>query len=97
MSGGHYDYACYTVSVFADMLLPEANTPLRMAFLKHLRKVEKAMHDIEWVDSGDYTPGDEDAAIKEALGENWKELSVEAAIEKLDELRGQLKKLIGDE
>lgn len=43
------------------------NTPLRKAFRKHLDKVIKALHDIEWVDSSDYGKGDDDAAIRECL------------------------------
>lgn len=96
MSGGHYNYASHNINTFIYVFGLQANTPLRLAFLNHLKKVEKAIHDIEWVDSGDYGPGDEDAAIKEALGDNWKTLSVEAAIEKLDELRVQLQDLIKD-
>ena len=33
-------------------------------FIGLLRIVAKAAHDIEWVDSGDYGPGDEVAAIR---------------------------------
>lgn len=43
------------------------NTLLRKAFADHLKKVAKALHDIEWVDSADYGPGDEDKAINECL------------------------------
>lgn len=68
MSGGSYDYACHRVDDFIEEF--EKNTrddPLRIAFLAHLRKVGKAMHDIEWVDSGDYGDGDEHEAIKACL------------------------------
>ena len=69
MSGGSYDYACYSLeNNFIEEL--ERNTnhdPLRIAFLEHIRKVAKAMHDIEWVDSSDYGPGDEHEAIKACL------------------------------
>ena len=43
------------------------HTPERVAFKKHLAKVAKALHDIEWVDSGDKSPGDENAAIRACL------------------------------
>jgi len=33
------------------------------AFAAHLRKVSKALHDLEWVWSGDYGEGDEIPAI----------------------------------
>lgn len=39
------------------------DTPQRRAFAAHLELVAKALHDIEWVDSCDYGPGDENAAI----------------------------------
>jgi len=43
------------------------NTPERKAFYMHMRKVIKALHDIEWVDSGDCSPGDENEAIRACL------------------------------
>ncbi len=43
------------------------NTPERLAFKVHLAKVAKALHDIEWVDSGDKGPGDENDAIRACL------------------------------
>lgn len=46
-----------------------ADTPERRAFAQHLKLVAKALHDIEWVDSGDYGPGDENAAIRTCLGD----------------------------
>lgn len=44
------------------------NTLLRKRFAAHLKLVAKALHDIEWVDSADYAPGDEDEAIQACLG-----------------------------
>lgn len=38
--------------------------PRRVAFVAHLRLVVVAMHDIEWVDSCDYGPGDDGKAIE---------------------------------
>lgn len=43
------------------------DTPLRKAFRKHLEKVTQALHDIEWVDSGDYGAGQEEEAINACL------------------------------
>ena len=43
------------------------DTPERKAFRRHLLKVADALHDIEWVDSGDKGPGDENAAIRACL------------------------------
>ena len=45
----------------------KAYTPERQAFVEHLKLVAKALHDIEWVDSGDYGPGRENEAIRACL------------------------------
>lgn len=66
MSGGHYEYAYYRIQELAEAIEPK--TELRKAFKEHLLEVAKACHDIEWVDSGDSEPGDEDAAIRKVLG-----------------------------
>lgn len=67
MSGGSYDYAYSRVENMAqDPFL--TTTPERRAFASLLNDVAEAMHDIEWVDSGDYSPGDENAAIERCLG-----------------------------
>lgn len=63
MSGGSMDYFyCKLNDVRFD-----TSTTLRKAFSTHLKLVSKALHDIEWVDSGDYAPGDEEKAIRECL------------------------------
>lgn len=62
MSGGEYNYICFKIG---DIRIPINNNPRRAAFQKLLKLVAEAMHDIEWVDSGDYSPGDENKAIDE--------------------------------
>ena len=62
MSGGSYDYAYGKIDDLADHLQVNSN-PKRLAFKELLRAVALAAHDIEWVDSNDYCPGGEDAAI----------------------------------
>lgn len=68
MSGGEYDYICYTLTRVADDIadtVPNSACPsLRKYFVDHLQLVSKALHDIEWVDSGDYPAGGEEKAIK---------------------------------
>jgi hypothetical protein len=64
MSGGSLDYACHRVRDMADAVEAQATTPLHRAFADHLRKVETALHDLEWVWSGDTMPGDETAALR---------------------------------
>jgi hypothetical protein len=68
MSGGSYDYAFGKIEDLAGQI--RQTTPLRKAFVTHLRKVAKACHDIEWVDSGDCGPGEEYAAIRACLGKS---------------------------
>lgn len=65
MSGGSYDYICHKISGIE--LSNRTTDPRRAAFQKLLRLVGKAMHDIEWVDSSDYGPGDEYAAIDDCF------------------------------
>jgi hypothetical protein len=69
MSGGSYGYAFHHVEDVADRLR-ESEDPLRRAFAKHLDLVARAMHDVEWVDSHDYGPGDDENALRGALGES---------------------------
>ncbi len=64
MSGGSMNYLYSRIELDATF---EQNTTLRKAFAKHLELVCKALHDIEWVDSADYGPGDEDEAIRACL------------------------------
>lgn len=43
------------------------STPLRRSLRAHLKKVSEALRAVEWVDSGDWGPGDEDGPIRELL------------------------------
>jgi hypothetical protein len=66
MSGGSMNYIYSRLQSEAHF---RQDTPERRAFAKHLELVVKALHDIEWVDSSDYGPGDENAAIRACLGD----------------------------
>jgi hypothetical protein len=83
MSGGSLNY------LYAKLLNAEfpVHTPERRAFRKHLALVAKALHDIEWVDSGDYTDGDENEAIRACLSDG---AVLEAAIERAHEAHREL-------
>ena len=63
------------------------DTPERRAFAKHLKLVSKALHDIEWVDSGDYGKGDDAEAIRACLSSG---ATLEAAVEAAHEARKAL-------
>lgn len=78
MSGGSLDYVCYKVSDAADSLESRAKTIQQLAFAKHLRLVGDALHDIEWVLSGDYGKGDEVEAIAKVI---TPQMELECAIE----------------
>lgn len=60
MSGGSMNYLYSKIEMDANF---DRDTPERKAFGMLLDKVIKALHDIEWVDSADYGPGDENEAI----------------------------------
>ena len=64
MSGGSLDYSFKKVNDLAEMVDSLATTNLHFAFASHLRSVAKDLHDLAWVWSGDYGPGDEDAALR---------------------------------
>lgn len=78
MSGGSYDYAYGRIDDLADAIRP--TTALRKAFKTHLRKVAEACKDIEWVDSGDCSPGAEDKAIRACLGKDGPALVLAEAV-----------------
>lgn len=61
MSGGCYDYFSLRIDEFIDRL--ENDTKQRKSFKKLLQLISEAVHAIEWVDSGDYSPGDENKAL----------------------------------
>lgn len=67
MSGGSMNYLAHRIE--SDMTF-YVNTPERNAFYEHMQKIIKALHDIEWVDSGDMSPGDENKAIMECISES---------------------------
>ena len=94
MSGGSYDYAYDRAEDMADRLIEYSKDPLRIAFAKHLKQVAQAMHDIEWVDSGDYGEGREEESIKAVLGEHWKEITITEVLEQMYEIRDQIMKLV---
>jgi len=65
MSGGSMNYFYRKLLWECDF---DETTPMREAFSRHLLKVAAALKAVEWVDSGDLGPGDEDEPIAEVLG-----------------------------
>jgi len=68
MSGGSWDYFYYNIDEVADRLCDE-KSPLRRALGQHMRALSHAMHEIEWVDSGDKSSPDDTEAIKAVFEE----------------------------
>lgn len=95
MSGGHYDYFYRKMEDIADEL-SQNKDPLRRAFAGKLKLFAKAMHDIEWVDSGDYGDGDEIEAINLALGGGADALTLKEIILSAREIKEQLTRYIND-
>jgi hypothetical protein len=82
MSGGSYDYVCFKIQETAGSIRNQESNPRRAAFAHLLHLVGEAMHDIEWVDSGDYGTGDENRAI-DACFEFCKQAYKAAAYEQI--------------
>jgi len=65
MSGGSMNYLYRRLLWESEF---EDSTELRREFRLHLIQVAAALKAIEWVDSGDLSPGDEDEALAVVLG-----------------------------
>ena len=88
MSGGSMNYLYSRLENDAVFSL---DTTERRAFAKHLKLVAKALHDIEWVDSGDYGYGDDAEAIRACMSAGATlEAATEAAREALKALTQEL-------
>jgi hypothetical protein len=94
MSGGAYDYAYIKVEDMAREL-EKHKDPLRRAFAEHLFSVSKAMYDVEWVDSGDYSPGAEHEAIHIVIDDRATVMSalVDTLRDVADYIQRELKRL----
>lgn len=91
MSGGSMNYLYSKLEYEATFV---ENTPERRAFAKHLKLVAKALHDIEWVDSADYGPGDETEAIRACLNSgSVLEAAIEDAREAMRVLGAELERM----
>ena len=88
MSGGSMNYLYGKIENDATF---RENTPERRAFARHLKLVAKALHDIEWVDSCDYGPGDETEAILACIGPGE---VIRAALDDAVEARDSLQAII---
>ena len=92
MSGGSLEYCFYKVDVAVEVIERRAKTVLQKAFAAHLRDVSKALHDLEWVYSCDYSDGDEVEAIRKVVN---KEMELEAATNDAKIALKQLQDVLG--
>jgi hypothetical protein len=93
MSGGSWDYFCFKMDDVVDKLQHE-RSPLRRAFGKHLSLCAKAMHDIEWADSGDIGEGEEIAAIKVVLSDSGSGKTLDEVKDDIEFIRNQLDSIL---
>ena len=91
MSGGSLDYVYGRVEEANADLCRHDLTQTQKAFARHLVKVAKALHDIEWVLSGDYGDGDDTKAIMECIG---KSDIIDTAIENAEKAMMELQKAV---
>ena len=94
MSGGSYDYAYAKVQEVADRLINQKDD-LRRAFGEHLQLVAKAMHDVEWVDSGDFGQGGDVNAIQ-AVVARPKEKRIELLKKDAQKIIDKLERILND-
>lgn len=90
MSGGSWDYVCFRIDEAAERLKRE-RCPYRRALGEKMLLIGKAMHDIEWVDSCDYGPGEELEAIKTALGNDAQGLALGQLLKDAEVLIAELR------
>ncbi len=67
MRGGALDYAFCKVDHIIKNIRDRSEDTLHKAFADHLEKVSKALHDLEWVWSGDISEGREEQAIRAVI------------------------------
>ena len=92
MSGGSLDYVCYKLDDAIEVIERRATTVLQIAFAAHLKDVSKALHDLEWVYSGDYSEGQEVESLRKVIN---KEMELKAATEQAEFALKQLKDVLG--
>lgn len=96
MSGGSYEYLYSRIEDAARQVNARGATkgPLRAAFAAHLKLVAEAMRMVEWVDSCDSAPGDEDEAIRACLAPGAEveaaRLELEAAMKQAEKVHERL-------
>ena len=92
MSGGSLDYAYIKINNIIEDIVRKSNlTPLHKTFVKHLVKVSEALHDLEWMLSGDTSEGSEIDAIREVVTINEE---LESVIEEAKKAKENLEEVL---
>lgn len=91
MSGGSYDYLCWKMDDAATQLQRKGQPAYRIAFGKLMKLCAKAMHDVEWVDSGDMGQGDDEISIMQCI--SHKDV-LRVTVEEAKKIKEELEKLI---
>lgn len=92
MSGGSLDYVYSRVESAASEIAQRATCLEHKAFAAHLLLVARALHDIEWVFSCDFGPGDDLSAIRKVLGENHAGITRQVAVDEVRRILADLEK-----
>lgn len=91
MNGGMLNYGYTHIETLAEEIQRQSRGPLHRAFARHLLKVSKAAHYLEWVLSGDYSPGSEDEAIRACM--DWKKEARAVIREDIEKLKKEIQQL----
>jgi hypothetical protein len=92
MSGGSWNYLFLQIEEAAHGLM-SSKEPERIAFGRLMERCAKAMHEIEWVDSGDRSSPDDTNAIREALGQDADKLIMAELVLQAQGIFEQMKRL----
>ena len=95
MSGGSWDYQYCQLQELAQKLSTQADYRRRAMAIK-VAQLATAMHDIEWVDSGDYSEDGDIEAIDIFLGADRHRLSIEELERNAKVVLEDLKKELGN-
>jgi len=91
MSGGSYDHFYYKLEDVAVRLMNPHEPSYRRAFGQLLYRCAAAMKDVEWVDSCDKSPGDDESAIMKCVSPYD---VIDCSVERAEEIMKELQALI---
>lgn len=93
MSGGALNYISLKVKDAAFEIKQRNISTLHNAFTEHLLKVAEALHDIEWVLSGDMSEGDDIKVIEAVIS---KEMHLQQIVKEAKVLKQELENILKD-